>query len=83
MDLLGNVQLTTTTGKAGIPLSFKALLTIKAALCVLYVWRGRVHDARVFANSSLHQKGQSGNLLPDWKEEIDEKDVMLGYPLLP
>ena len=33
-------------------------------------WPGRVHDARVFANSSLYQRGQNGNLLPDWKEQI-------------
>ena len=52
-------------------------------------WPGRVHDARVFANSSLYQRGQSGNLLPDWKEQMEERDiplVMLGdpaYPLLP
>ena len=51
-------------------------------------WPGRVHDARVFANLRLYQRGQSGNL-PDWKEEIDEKDVPLvvledlAYPLLP
>ena len=50
---------------------------------------GRVHDAHVFANLSLYQRGQSGNLLPDWKEDIDEKDVPLvvlgdpAHPLLP
>ena len=52
-------------------------------------WPGRVHDARVFANSSLYQRGQNGNLLPDWKEQIAGKNiplVVLGdpvYPLLP
>ena len=40
-------------------------------------WPGRVHDARVFANSSLYQRGQSGNLLPDWKEQMDERDIPL------
>ncbi len=31
-------------------------------------WPGRVHDARVFVNSSLYQKGQGGTLFPDWKQ---------------
>ena len=49
-------------------------------------WPGRVHDARVFANSSLYQKGQNGNLLPDWKEQIAGSDVpllVLGDPAYP
>ena len=27
-------------------------------------WPGRVHDARVFANSSLYDKGNNGTLFP-------------------
>ena len=51
-------------------------------------WPGRVHDARVFANSSLYQRGQSNTLFPDLKEQIAGKDVPLvvlsdpAYPLL-
>ena len=52
-------------------------------------WPGRVHDARVFANSTLYQKGQDGTLFPDWKEPIAGTEVPLvllgdpAYPLLP
>ena len=52
-------------------------------------WPGKVHDARVFANSSFYQKGQSGTLLPDWKKQLDGTDVPLvilgdpAYPILP
>lgn len=40
-------------------------------------WPGRVHDARVFANSSLYKRGQGGKLFPDWKETIRGKEVPL------
>jgi hypothetical protein len=52
-------------------------------------WPGRVHDARVFANSTLYAKGQDGTLLPHWTERIGGTDVPLvllgdpAYPLLP
>ena len=56
----------------------------------IYVgWPGRVHDARVFSNSTLYQKGQDGTLFPDWKESIAGTDVPLvllgdpAYSLLP
>ena len=51
-------------------------------------WSGRVHDARVFSNSDLFQKGQNVQLLPDWKKDINGIEVPLvilgdpAYPLL-
>ena len=38
-------------------------------------WPGKVHDARVFANSSLYHKGMSGSLFPDWKRLISGVQV--------
>ena len=29
-----------------------------------------MHDARVFANSSVYSKGMSGTLFPGWKKNI-------------
>ena len=56
----------------------------------IYVgWPGRVHDARVFVNSSIFRKGEDKKLLPNWTEVIAETDVPLvllgdpAYPLLP
>ncbi|XP_028678812.1 uncharacterized protein LOC114667607 [Erpetoichthys calabaricus] len=52
-------------------------------------WPGKVHNARVFGNSSLYERGQSGMLFPNITERfggIDVPVVMLGdtaYPLLP
>ena len=33
-------------------------------------WPGKVHDARVFVNSSLYHKGMNSKLFPDWKQNI-------------
>ena len=52
-------------------------------------WPGRVHDARVFSNSTLYSRGQSKVLLPNSTARICGRDiplVLLGdpaYPLLP
>ena len=49
-------------------------------------WPGRVHDARVFANSSLFKRGQSGTLLPNTTQLILGKAiplVLLGDPAYP
>lgn len=52
-------------------------------------WPGKVHDARVFANSSLFERGQSHTLFPRIMERFEGVDVpvvILGdaaYPLLP
>ena len=52
-------------------------------------WPGQVHDACVFSNSLLFEKGQAGNLFPHKPRKILEVEVpilILGdpaYPLLP
>lgn len=52
-------------------------------------WPGKVHDARVFGNSSLYERGQSGRVFPQITERFGGKSVpvvILGdaaYPLLP
>ena len=49
-------------------------------------WPGRVHDARVFRNSTLYHEGMNGSLFPEWKKTIAQKEIVLGdpaYPLLP
>ena len=48
-------------------------------------WPGRVHDVRVFSNSSLYHKGQSNRLFPSVQESIGGRNVplvVLGDPLL-
>ena len=49
-------------------------------------WPGKVHDARVFSNSTLYQRGQAGTLLPAWTRQIGLIQVplcILGDPAYP
>ena len=52
------------------------------------IYAGRVHDARVFSNSSLFKKGQEGSLVPTSTEMIGQYEIPLvilgdpAYPLL-
>ena len=49
-------------------------------------WPGRVHDARVFCNSSLYQKGAQGTLFPNWSKVLCGTNVpvvILGDPAYP
>ena len=38
-------------------------------------WLGKVHDARVFSNSSIYLKGMEGTLLPSWNKLINGVQV--------
>lgn len=57
---------------------------------VLIGWPGRVHDARIFANSSIYRSGNSGSLFPvsEFARDINGVKVPLlllgdpAYPLL-
>lgn len=40
-------------------------------------WPGKVHDARVLANSTLYTRGQNGTLLPEWTEVFEGVDAPL------
>ena len=49
-------------------------------------WPGHVHDACVFSNSTLYQKGQEKSLLPPWTKCLVGADVplvILGDPACP
>lgn len=55
----------------------QAMVDFRGLFMDIYIgWPGKVHDARVFANSSLYHKGMSGKLFPDWKRSISGVQVM-------
>ena len=44
----------------------QAMVDFRGLFMDVYIgWPGKVHDACVFVNSSLYQKGMNGTLLPD------------------
>ena len=54
----------------------QAMVDFHGLIMDVYIgWPGKVHDAHVFVNSSLYQKGKSGTLLPDWRKNVCRVDV--------
>ena len=50
----------------------QAMVDFRGLFMDVYIgWPGKVHDARVFVNSSLYQEGVCGTLLPDWNRGND------------
>ena len=50
----------------------QALVDFRGLFMDVYIgWPGKVHDARVFTNSSLYQRGINGTLFPDWSREMN------------
>ena len=49
----------------------QAMVDFRGLFMDVYIgWPGKVHDSRVFVNSSLYNKGMSSTLFPDWKRNI-------------
>ena len=49
----------------------QAMVDFRGLFMDLYIgWPGKVHDARVFVNSSLYRKGMNSTLFPDRKRNI-------------
>ena len=56
----------------------QGLVDFRSLFTDVYIgWPGKVHDARVFANTSIYQKGIIGTLLPDWKRTICGTEVLM------
>ena len=49
----------------------QAMVDFRGLFMDVYIgWPGKVHDARVFVNSSLYHKARNSVLFPDWKRVI-------------
>ena len=56
----------------------QGLVDFRGLFMDVYVgWPGKVHDARVFSNSSIYRKGMEGTLLPSWNKLINGVQVKL------
>ena len=56
----------------------QAMVDFRGLFLDVYIgWPGKVHDARVFANSSLYRRGMSGTLLPDMNRTICGVNVII------
>ena len=54
----------------------QAMVDFRGLFMDVYIgWPGKVHDARVFANSSIYRRGMEGTLFPDWKRRISGVNV--------
>ena len=76
--------------KGSYSIILQGLVDFKYLFTDIYVgWPGKVHDARVFRNSSIYTKGCQGTLFPPRPRNINGTDVPLvilgdpAYPLLP
>ena len=54
----------------------QGLVDFRGIFMDVYIgWPGKVHDARVFANSRVFKHGNEGTLFPDWKKDISGVQV--------
>ena len=54
----------------------QAMVDFRGLFMDVYIgWPGKVHDAWVFTNSSLYQRGINGTLFPDWNREMNGTNV--------
>ena len=55
----------------------QAMVDFRGLFMDVYIgWPGKVHNARVFVNSSLYQRGMSSTLFPNWKQSICGVEVI-------